>query len=175
MAVFREDTIIYPTMIEMSACLCLEIEQSGLPAVCSCGPLIGSLVLDYCGTCTDGKCGGQAWVRLVDAFPSEEFPAPSQILTNCNSPLAYQIEVGIVRCKPVGTSSGVRGYVPPTLEQNVEALRLQLADFAAIRRAIQCCFAKNDDIDYIMGSYSPVSPDGDCLGGAVTLWVRGPY
>jgi len=176
MAEFREDTIIYPTMIALSACLCTEIEDSGLPTPCACGPIVGSLVLDYCGTCADGKCGGQAWVRLVDAFPSVVFPTPLTDLNNCNAPLAYQLEVGIVRCKPVGTSSGVRGYVPPSTEQQVEALRLQLADMAAIRRAINCCFSSDvDDIDYIMGSYVPVSPDGDCLGGAITLWVRGPY
>lgn len=169
---FREDTIIYPKMIELVACLCTEITASGLPEPCSCAPMIGSLVLDYCGTCNDGTCGGQAWVRLVQAFPSIDFPGPSLELRNCVSPLAFELEVGIVRCKPVGTSSGVRGYVPPTLEQNVAALRLQTADIAAMRRAVLCCFGENDT-DYILGTYTPVTPDGDCLGGAFTVYVWG--
>lgn len=174
MAEFREDTIVYPTIINLSACLCAEFEKSGLPEPCSCGPMVGELVIDYCTGCADGKCGGQAWVRLVSVFPSVNFPQPDQDLNNCASPLAYQLEVGVVRCKPTGTTSGVRGFTPPTLDQNVAALRLQTADIAAMRRAIQCCF-DDSDLDYIIGQYNPVTPEGDCLGGAFTLWVRGPY
>lgn len=157
-------------MIALSACLCNEIIDSGLPDVCSCGPMIGDLVLDYCGNCGEGDCGGQAWVRMVDAYPSIEFPNPDSTPSNCNSPLAYTLEVGIVRCKPVGTNSSVRGYSPPTLDQNVGALRLQLADMAAMRRAVQCCFG-SDDTTYILGSYVATTPDGDCLGGAFQVQV----
>lgn len=168
---FVEDQVIYPAIIALSACLCTEIANAGLPTPCSCGPMIGSLVLDYCGTC-EGKCNGQAWVRLVDAFPSVDFPAPNQSMNNCATPLAFQLEIGIVRCKPVGSASGVRGYTPPTLEQNVASLRLQTADIAAMRRAITCCFGSNDQ-DYVLGSYTPVQTEGDCLGGSFTLYVRG--
>jgi hypothetical protein len=170
MAEFREDTSIYPRMIELSACLCTEIENSGLPTPCSCGPMVGGLVLDYCGTCKDGSCGGQAWVRLVQAFPSTDFPSQLLELRNCTAPLAFELEIGIVRCKPVGTSSGVRGFVPPSLEQNVSALRLQTADIAAMRRAVLCCFGETDT-DYILGTYTPISPDGDCLGGVFNVYV----
>lgn len=172
MAEFIEDAVVYPAIVRLSACLCLEIEASGLPVPCSCGPMIGSLVLDYCGSCEDGKCGGQAWVRLVNAFPSTAFPSPDQELSNCYSPLAFQLEVGIVRCKPVGKTSGVRGYTPPTMEQNVEALRLQMADMAAMRRAVACCFGEADQ-DYVLGTYENLSIDGDCLGGTFTLYARG--
>jgi hypothetical protein len=72
----------------------------------------------------------------------------------------------------VGTVSGVRGYTPPTLEQNVEALRLQLADMAAMRRAVECCFG-DAEIDYILGSYNPITVEGDCLGGVFTVYASG--
>jgi hypothetical protein len=168
---FREEDIVYPAIIQLSSCLCLEITNSGLPEPCSCGPIVGDLVYDYCSNCSDGKCGGQAWVRLVDAFPSRDFPSPSSVLSNCNDPLAYTLEIGIVRCKPLGKNSSVHGYTPPTLEENVSALRLQLADMAAMRRAIQCCFGQGD-LSYIVGSYTPSPVDGDCLGGLfnVTVW-----
>lgn len=167
---FVEDFVIYPTMIELSACLCTEIEASGLPGTCACGPIVGDLTLDYCGSCKDGKCSGQAWVRLVDAFPSADFPTPQFVPSNCFSPLAYTLEVGIIRCKPMGKNNTARGYTPPTLEENVEALRLQLADMAALRRAVQCCFGEGDRT-YILGVYAPVTPDGDCLGGSFTVQV----
>jgi hypothetical protein len=172
MAEFREDTIIYPSMISLVACLCAEITESGLPEPCSCGPMMGILTLDYCTACDDGKCGGQAWVRLIRAFPSIEFPVPMLDLQNCTAPLAYELEIGIVRCKPVGKASGVRGYTPPSLEQNVGALRLQAADIAAMRRAVLCCFGEGDT-DYILGTYQPLPIDGDCLGGTFNIFVRG--
>jgi hypothetical protein len=133
--------------------------------------MVGALTLDYCSDCVDGKCGGQAWVRVADVFPSAEFPVPSQTISNCNVPLAFTLEVGIVRCKPMGENSQLRGYTPPTLEQNVGALRLQMADMAAIRRAIQCCFGE-DDTTYIVGTYVSSPAGGDCLGGyfSVTVW-----
>lgn len=171
-ATFREDEFLYPKMIELSACLCTEIEASGLPGVCSCGPIVGTLVLDYCSNCKEKGCSGQAWVRLVDAFPSIDFPSPVSQPQNCNAPMAYMIEVGIVRCKPLGTNTQLRGFVPPTIEQNVDALRLQLADLAALRRAIQCCFG-NGDTTYVMGNYAAAPPDGDCLGGYINVTVWG--
>lgn len=174
MAEFVEDNIVYPTMISLSACLCAQFEHLGLPQPCSCGPMVGELVIDYCSNCADGKCGGQAWVRLVNVFPSIDFPQPSQTLNTCAMPLAYQLEVGVVRCKPVGSTSGARGFTPPTLEQQVGALRLQTADIQAMLRAINCCF-DDTNMDFIVGQYNPVTPEGDCLGGAFTLWVRGPY
>jgi hypothetical protein len=169
---FTEDTIIYPTMISLTACLCTEIAQSGLPEPCACSPIVGELVLDYCSSCAEGNCGGQAWVRLVDAYPSLNFPVRQQAVSNCFAPLAFTLEVGIVRCKPMGSNSTVRGFTPPTVDQTVTALRLQLADMAAMRRAIQCCFGNSDDRSYIMGSYVPVTPEGDCLGGyfSVSVW-----
>ena len=171
MAVFREDTTIYPIMVQMSACLCTEIDDSGLPTPCSCGLMVGELVLDYCSSCKDGKCGGQAWVRLIDAYPSVNFPLPALDNNNCTYPLAFNLEVGIVRCKPLGTANGVRGYNPPSIEQQVKAIRLQTADIAAMRRAINCCLAGSGR-EYVIQNYSPVPQDADCLGGAfqVTVW-----
>jgi hypothetical protein len=174
MAEFREDTTVYPVMVQLSACLCTEIQASGLPNPCFCGVLPGSsVVLDFCG---DGKCGGtcggQAWVRPVDMYPSAQFPVADVNPTNCNSPLAFRLEVGIARCMPMGTNSAVGGYTPPTLEQQLDAARLQMADMAAIRRAIQCCMAANDNLDYVLESYTPLIPQGGCGGGAFTVVIR---
>jgi hypothetical protein len=172
MVEFREDTIIYPSMIKLVGCLCAEIAASGLPEPCSCAPMLGALVLDFCSACEDGKCGGQAWVRLIRAFPSTNFPVPLLDPQNCVAPLAYELEIGITRCKPLGKTSGVRGYTPPSMDQIVAALRLQTADIAVMRRAVLCCFG-DDDFDYILGTYQPLPIDGDCLGGTFNLFVQG--
>lgn len=167
----REDTLAYPTLIRLSACLCQELEAAGGPELCYCGPTAGEIVLDYCGGgCADQGCGGQAWVRFVDAYPSSVFPSADQALANCKSPFAYSLEIGVVRCAPLG-KSGPGGFEPPTLGENVDAVRLQLADVAAMRRAIQCCFATGDT-DYVMGPYTQVSVNGGgCLGGTFSAVV----
>lgn len=167
-----EESVIYPTIIRLASCLCTEIQNSELPEPCYCGPIVGDIVYDFCSDCSTGKCGGQAWVRLVDAFPSSDFPSPMSSPMNCNAPIAYTLEVGIVRCKPVGTNSAVAGYKPPTMQQNVDALALQLADLAAMRRAMQCCLDEGD-LTYYISNYVPSSPDGDCLGGAFTVTIWG--
>lgn len=61
----REDTGVYPLLVELAACLCTEMQAAGTPELCYCGPMVGLMSLDYCGG--GGSCGGQAWVRLVDA------------------------------------------------------------------------------------------------------------
>lgn len=170
----REDTAVYPLLVELAACLCTELGASGGPALCYCGPMVGALTLDYCGgdNCGGSGCGGQAWVRFVDAYPASDFPALDSNLRNCKAPFAYTIEVGVARCVPVGRVSGSNGFTPPTLDQNLEAMRLQTADVAAMRRAVQCCFASKDR-DYIMGIYDQtIVNGGGCLGGTfnVTVW-----
>ena len=171
----REDTTAYPTLIRLAACLCLEMEASGGPELCYCGPIAGEVVMDYCGGgCKESGCGGQAWVRFMDAFPSTTFPGPDATLSNCYAPLAFSLEVGVARCVPMGEASGANGYLPPTMQQNVDALRLQLADMAAMRRAVQCCFGQ-DDTDYILGTYDQTLVNGGgCLGGtfSVLAWEK---
>lgn len=175
MAEFVEDTIVYPTLIQMVACLGKEITDSGLPEPCFIGVLPGSVVsLDYCGAgkCDGTQCGGQAWARVVDVFPSSQFPTVNQDESNCGQPLAFRLEVGIGRCVPVGTNNAIGGFIPPTLEQQLDATRLQLADMAAMRRAISCCVAKDRNIDYVLEPYVPIPAQGGCGGGFWTVVIR---
>jgi hypothetical protein len=164
-----EDDLIFPAIVKLVSCLEAAIQDRNLPTPCSIGPILGDLTLDYCGNCSDKGCG-QAWVRLVDTFPSIEFPTIDGSLRNCVGVWAFTLEIGIVRCKPVGKTTGVRGYVPPSTQQIVDALRVQTADIRAMRAAIQCCFASEDQ-PYVISTYTPGSPDGDCLGGVFNVIV----
>lgn len=173
--VYVEDDIAYPTMIELAACLCTTIEARGLPMPCQCSVVPGpQAILDSCSGCDNsGGCGGQAWVRLVTEYPSKVFPQPDTDLATCDTPMAYVLEVGISRCLPTGSTSQINGYTPPSLDQQVEAVRLQMADKAAITAAIRCCMNQNvRDFDYSLGAYTPLAVSGDCGGGfrQVTIW-----
>ena len=150
--VYVEDDIAWPTMVKLAGCVCTTLEERQLPGTCSCSVVPGPMaVMDSCGECSKGgkKCGGQAWVRLVNEFPSSTFPAADQTEQNCGSPYAYVLEVGIARCLPTGSAGGINGYQAPSMEELVEATRLQMADKAAIRAAIRCCM-DDDDSDYTL-------------------------
>jgi hypothetical protein len=170
---FREDDFVYPLMVELTGCLCGEIERSGLPEPCQCSIIPGSeAVLDYCGECDPGGCGGQAWVRMAGAYPSQRFPSLDEGVVPCGSPMAYIIEIGIARCVDVGDASGIGGFTPPSVESQVAAVRVQTADMAAMRRALTCCLTENhDDLTYTLGQYVPIA-GGGCNGGTwtVTVW-----
>lgn len=172
---FREDLDIYPLIVELVACVCAELEASGLPAVCRCAPMPGSApVIDFSGTdgCKDG-CG-QAWVRLINAFPSDDFPAPGfGVNTRCEVALAYLLEVGVSRCEPVGKTVAGK-FTPPTMEDQLGAVRLYTADMQAMRRAILCCFRgeHEDDVEVAVGTYSPLDSIGGVGGGTWQIAVR---
>lgn len=164
---FREDYWVYPRLVDLATCVCEELNASGLPQTCFCGVIPGGLAaFDYC-TC-QGACG-QAWTRLVTAYPSVNFPNQSLSAT-CDQPLAFVIEVGIVRCAPVSNKDGV----PPSVSAQLEATRLQMADMAAMVRAIKCCMGHDEDdedLDYALGVYTPTPPGGGCLGGTWSVTV----
>jgi hypothetical protein len=167
MAEFREDTTVYPVMIELNACLCAEITSSGLPEPCVCELLPGGdVAFDYCTECDDGRCG-QAWVRLVAAYPSQVLGEPDTT-GNCATRLSYTLEVGIIRCAPLPGNDGS----PPSVDAQLSATRLQLADMQAMRRAIACCMGADVDRDYILEPYTPYPVLGGCVGGfwTVTTW-----
>lgn len=154
-------------MVKLSACLCAEIESSGLPTPCFCGITEGTEANLDCGSCDEG-CGA-AWVRLDNAFPTTDFPNATTGVALCGTQLAFVLEVGITRCfSPFGDERGTGVGVA----EHLEATRLQLADMAAMRRAIACCLATGDT-DYTLGSYTPIPFQGGCGGGSWQVTVLG--
>lgn len=170
---FTEDEIAWPLMVAIAARLEIVLEECGLPGVCRSVPVPGPLaVLDAAGGCANpsGDCGnGQAWVRLSNEYPSSQFPVADQ-RADCDTPLAYVLEVGISRCIPTGTANRLSGYKAPAVASIVEATRLQMADKKAIRRAIKS--AVGEDTAFVLGNYEPLQLSGDVGGGfwTVTIW-----
>lgn len=149
-------------MAGLVECLCAEVGAT----VCFCGPFPGGdTPMDFCSECDGGMCG-QAWVRLVAAYPSSVFPEPD-LSGTCSMPLAYEWEVGIARCAPTMDDLGN----PPTRDQLLEATARQYEDLAAMRKAIQCCFA-DGLTDYILGVYTPQQVLGACLSSTWQVFSR---
>lgn len=159
---YKEDRFIWPVLQDLANCLCLELAASDLPELCFCGLQAGSTATDEMG---DGSMG-QAWVRVVRIYPSASFPAPvsntasAASARSCDVGLAAEVEVGVMRCAPPPSDDGT---VPPTEDEWWEATRLQMADMAAMHRAIRCCASKSDHVE--LGTYTPSGPAGGVVGG----------
>jgi hypothetical protein len=131
-------------------------------------------VIDFSGSDGCGNGCGQAWVRLAGAFPTDAFPQPSiGTAVRCDAGLGYLLEVGISRCEPVGRTVGNK-FVPPTMQEQLDSVRLYTADMAAVRRAITCCLrdAHEDDIEIALGNWSPLDSIGGVGGGTWNVTVR---
>lgn len=155
---YTEDDVIWPLMVQLSQCLCEEIEARGLlPGDCFCGILPGDQATwDY--------STGMAWVRLVDAYPSTVFPtANTTPRASCSANLVATLEVGLLQCAPQMGPDGS----PPTQFAQGEAARLQIAGMRAMQQAIACC-----DLPIVtLGSYTPVGPQGGLVGGSWNINV----
>lgn len=154
-------------MLKLASCLCAELASSGLPEPCFCGIIEGTEANLDCGSCEDG-CGA-AWVRLDGIVPTTDFPVPETLIARCNTELAVVLEVGVTRCFSPFTDERGNGA---TLAEHLDATRLQIADMAAMRRAIACCFVAGD-VDYLLGAYTPITFQGGCGGGSWQVTVRG--
>ena len=157
---------LWPMATELASCLCRTIAINGLPAPCFCGVLPGEAVAyDYCAPCEGDACG-MAWVRLVAAAErSVVFAATTLAATGnpCDVSLAATFEIGILRCAPTLKENGDL----PTMADHLAAAELQFADMAAARESALCCFTDRRQI--ALGAYTPIGPEGGCLGGAWTV------
>lgn len=122
------------------------------------------------------NCEGMAWVRLVDVSPTSwtDFPAPVSRPSVGELSYAVALEVGVARCAPVGVTEGDLYYPPTPAEQKAAAERAAI-DAAIVRHAILERYpANNDDAGISLGSYSPLGPEGDVVGGATLCAVFVP-
>jgi len=157
--------MIQPLLEDLAECLCAQIHEDGSPELCFCGIMPGDgFVAEYAGDCND-RCGA-AYVRLTQAYPSVTAGQPDVTRNNCGASLGIDIEIGIIRCAPMPNS---RGEAPPPAEV-LAAARQQSKDILTMRKAVLCCNELKAH-DYIMGTYTPVGPQGDALGGFWTLAV----
>lgn len=161
MAVYTEDTGAYPIMVALTACVAEELAKRDLPPVGKVTLQPGSVPsIDYAG---NGKDCAELIVNLMTAFPVDTFPLADSTGT-CSNALAYQVQVGLFRCAPPLRGGGKQ---PPTMEDQLEATRLHLADMAALRAAIRCCFAGTDR-EYVLLPFAPYS-GGNAVGGVWTI------
>ena len=152
---------ILPVLIDLAECVCTKLAEEGAGRTCWCGIWPGAEVSwEYCGECAGDACG-MGWVRLMAVFPYDTFPVAS-IDLRCSRPLAYQVEIGALRCLPQPAEGTV---VDPAVMTEV-ALSVA-ADTWALYRAAECCEAS----DKAIVGYLPLGPSGGCVGGSWSIFL----
>jgi hypothetical protein len=153
-------------LTSIAACLCAELTPDGQdgPDLCFCGVVAGEGVVADIGFECDDRCG-MAWVRLVTAYPAIQIGQFDQSGNTCGAFLGLDVEVGVLRCVEVAEGTDV-----PDPEDLIAQAVQQNDDMVLIRKAIACCTAL-DNVDYMLGTYTPIGPEGALGGGAWTLSV----
>jgi hypothetical protein len=159
-------TLVFDRLVDLTACLCQQVADLGLPPLCRCGVVPGDSVVIDLETCAGngGKCG-QGWVRLNRCYDASALGVPNIVPRPCGPTYAMEVEVGIARCAPVPDSRGRA----PSVDDMLAAAQLQMLDMEAIRLATVCCF----DDRILVGDYLPISAEGAVVGGSAlaTGWV----
>lgn len=163
---YVEDQEIYGVMTQLAECTRLEIVNSGLVEIDNVMLQPSNLpVVDFAG---NGKVCGQIVVNLNNAVPIAGFPNQDSLGT-CSSEFADEIALWVFRCAPPVKGTKQAPIFPSPADQT-NAARDQLADKAAMLRAIRCCMQKSER-QYLIRNYQPYGPAGNTVGGVWTIFV----
>lgn len=171
---YTEDVMVWPTMKALLACGEQELVNAKRP--------VGRSTIQYGADVPaldplDGDCDGFLWVRLIDGFPAAQFPnqdfAPSP--NGVRMAMAFSLEVAVARCLNTqlddeGRIFGLDGQ-PLTPATIFEDARAQMADMAALRRAICKCL-RASETTFILGNLASAAPSGltNYTGWVVTVY-----
>lgn len=156
------DTLVWPIMLELAACLKAEYDETMSEVAIVSGEFIPVDLGEECSQVS-------GFVQLTTGYPSEgNFPAQEPAAQQCGTVLAFQLFAGVTRCGPEMNADGT----VDTAAYNLYTER-QLADLAAVKRAIQCCFAgKFDDMLYAIIEWTPIELSGGVGGGRWQVIVQ---
>jgi len=107
-------------------------------------------------------CDGLAWVLIVSSTPEDTDRQRCGVLS-----YTVVLEIGIARCAP---PVAIR-TIPPMDVYNT-ATELQMADYAAMSKAI-CCYQATSLRRTLEGPWAPLDVQGACMGGTMTLTALG--
>lgn len=170
---YTEDVMIWPTMVDLLGCAEASLEAAGRPA--------GKSTIQYGAEIPaldmGDDCDAFLWVRLVDAFPSQQFPNQdiAPVVAGTRITMAFQLEVGVARC--VSVTGAVLGEDETTMFRDAQPIppetifedaRAQMADMAALRRAICSCLKGKK---FVLQNFASAVPTGmvNFIGWAVTV------
>ena len=125
---------------------------------------------DVC--CSSGQGEGMAWVQITEVFPADNFPAAQTGAMRCNyAEQGVRLNVGVLRC---AATLDDQGRPPSTQRLMTDAAKVQ-RDRAIVNEAIRCCFlADAEPGTFVVGTFTPLGPQGGCVGGSTSLQIAVP-
>jgi hypothetical protein len=120
---------------------------------------------DACCDCGTGD--GQAWVQIAQVSPTDNFPLAQTGAMRCPpSGQLVVVNVGVLRC---AATVDDQGRPPSAARMTADAAKVQ-RDRAIVSEAIRCCYlADADPGTYVIGAWTPLGPQGGCVGGSTSL------
>ncbi len=164
------DPVALPILQALVACLEQEVQHLAVPPKVTClrpGDRIELLIAQNRDEC----CEGLAWVRLAGIYPSTNFPTQDEDYQRCQTGWGVVVEMGIGRCAPVGDENRL-----PSCDEWTASAEAVAGDAAALRRTL-LCFKTLEDFRYTMyvpGLWTPMTTEGGCVGGAMSVTVHAP-
>ena len=161
-----------PKMQALLDCVTAALDDADAPVASSFLAPGGTPAWDNC--CENG---GQAWVRLVQAYPSAgtggaAFPGQDTRPRCHPNLLAARLEVGVLRCsQPFSDEQGT----PPTDARKTLEGTATTQDASTLLEAILCCFVATPGLSaWVIDNWTPLGPNGGCVGGAWQLVIGVP-
>lgn len=155
---------IAPIVVDLTERICKMLASHGQGPTCWCGMYPGQQVQwTRCDDCDDGDACGMGYIRPGTTAPYDIFPF-AIVDENCVKPLAYELEIGVLRCFQVIQEDGSA----PSPNAAAEATLGLLQDQWALYQAIMCSGIKTKAI----GTWQPVGPAANCVGGFWPLYVE---
>lgn len=123
----------------------------------------------------DSCCDGLLYVRVSNIVPTDTFPSPAADRPCSPYRLAAQFEVVHARCSPSPRSTA-RGITPPSVKEMEAAAASFHEDTLAVMNAVVGVVRgwMADGRDVIVGNWSPIGPEGGCVGGTMNMLVEVP-
>lgn len=172
-SVVLEDGTVYPMLELALACLSDEVAKVTSPPKYVRMSTGSSFSAQLAPNVADECCEGVAWLRVINVFPSSNFPEQDVSVERfLPDSLAVPLELGVARCLPIADPQ-VGILTPAQTAANVKAI---MDDRAALMRAACCLYdagrATGEVLDVLIGQWTPLDDEGNCMGGTLALTVQ---
>jgi hypothetical protein len=162
------DLMVAPVVADLLACLATEMAKVPKPPSQVC-VRVGDRTDLLVSTGYDECCAGTAWVRLVEVYPSTNFPTADADPKPCGVlRWALVFELGAARCAAVPDETGV-----PSCDDWLALAVDHYADLAALRRTV-CCYEQQVKYErkvVISDSQRPQTTEGGCTSVTMQITV----
>lgn len=128
----------------------------------------------------DDCCEGQLWVAWGRTIPTDwkaqsfgsfptRAPRTSSVSAACLSLIAFDFEIGIVRCAPTIDDEGN----PPSCQEIERSAMQQHEDAWALLRGVLCCLRDFDSQGYYVSweQQEPIEDEGACVGSVLRVSI----